>query len=74
MPELDRLAKSLPPQEFDKFSKELSEMATGSTASSEKVAILIDEKLKTLDSGPTTLARSKQMESERLVSGTGLVG
>ena len=74
LPELDRVAKSLPPQEFDKFSKELSDMATGSKASSEKVAILIEEKLKTLDSGPTTLARSKQMEAERLVSGTRLVG
>lgn len=74
LPELDLLAKSLPPQEFNKFSEELAGMTAGSNASSENVASFIEEKLKTLDSGPTTLARSKQINSARLVSGTMRVG
>ena len=69
LPELDLIAKSLAPREFEKFSGELSEVATGTSASSDKVAELIDNKLKSMDSGSLTLASSKQRESALLVTG-----
>ncbi len=69
LPELDLIAKSLTPREFEKFSEELSESATGTSASSDKVAALIDNKLKSMDSGSLTLASSKRRESALLITG-----
>ncbi len=69
LPELDFIAKSLAPREFEKFSEELSETATGTSASSDKVAELIDNKMKSMDSGSLTLATSKQRESALMVTG-----
>ncbi|MCP4378556.1 MAG: hypothetical protein GY794_20565 [bacterium] len=69
LPELDLIAKSLAPREFEKFSEELSETATGASASSDKVADLIDSKLKSMDSSSLTLASRKQRESALLITG-----
>lgn len=69
LPELDFIAKSLPPREFAKFSEELGEAATGTSASSDKVATLVEDKLRSMDSGSVTLASSKQRESALLVTG-----
>jgi hypothetical protein len=69
LPELDLIAKKLPPKEFAIFSEELSKATTGAAASSEKVAILIDEKIETLKTSPKTLASDRQARSNLLVTG-----
>lgn len=69
LPELDLLAKSLTPQKFEEFSRELDSTASGTSASSEKVALFIDAKLKTIDAKSLSIASSKALDSTRLVSG-----
>ncbi len=69
VPELDLIAKMLPPKEFEIFSEELSKATTGTAASSEKVAFLIDEKMETLKTSPKTLASDRQTRSNLLVTG-----
>jgi hypothetical protein len=69
LPELDLIAKTLSPQEFEKFSAELAEATTGTAASSEKLAVLIDEKIETINNSPRTLASDRQSKSNLLVTG-----
>ena len=74
LPELDEVAKSLTPQEFEKFSSELSEASSGTDASSEKIARLIEDKHASLNKTSTTLARSNELLSRRIVSRLPRVG
>jgi len=67
LPELDEVAKSLTPKEFDKFSSQLSEATSGADASSETIARLIEDKHASLNRTSTTLARSKALESKRKI-------
>lgn len=69
LPELDEVAKVLPPKEFAVFSEKLGAAATGNDASSEKVASLITEKLATLNETPITLARKREVEAQLLMTG-----
>lgn len=74
LPELDRVAKALTPEEFRTFSTKLVDATKGTKASSDKVATLIDEKLVSLQPGTTTLASRNQLESERRISGVKTAG
>jgi len=74
LPELDEVAKSLTPQEFEKFSSELSEASSGTDASSEKIARLIEDKHASLSKTSTTLARSNELLSRRIVTRLPRVG
>lgn len=69
LPELDRLAKTLSPQELDKFSTELADATSGSAASSDKVAALIDDRIATLDPAATTAASRSLLDSQSKVTG-----
>ena len=68
LPELDEVARSLKPNEFDKFSKQLLEAASGTDANSEVIAGLIEDKHASLNKSSTTLARSKALESKSIVT------
>lgn len=69
LPELDLIATSLTPKEFEIFSAELTKSTTGGEASSEKVSLLIDETLESINADSTTLAADRQIKSSLLVSG-----
>jgi hypothetical protein len=69
LPELDLIAKALTPKEFEKFSAELTKSTTGSDASSDKVVILVNNKIEALKTNPITLASGRQLKSDLLVSG-----
>jgi hypothetical protein len=69
LPEIDLLSKSLSPQEFEKFSGELADATRGTTASSENVATLVDQKIATLDPATTTAASRNQLEARSKVTG-----
>lgn len=69
LPEIDRLAKSLSPQEFDKFGGELAEATRGSAASSENIAKLVDKKIATLDPAATTADSRNRLASRNMVTG-----
>jgi hypothetical protein len=74
LPELDEVAKTLTPQEFEKFSSELSEASSGTDASSEKIARLIEDKHASLSKTSITLARSNELVSRRIVTNLPRVG
>ena len=74
LPELDAVANALTPQEFEKFSKELSEASSDAEASSEKIARIIEDKHASLSKTSTTLARSNELVSRRIVSTLPRVG
>jgi hypothetical protein len=74
LPELDEVANALTPQEFEKFSSELSEASSATDASSEKIARLIEDKYASLSKTSTTLARSNELVSRRIVSSLPRVG
>ena len=63
LPELDKVAKSLTPLEFNKFSSQLVEASSGTDASSEKIAKIIEEKHDLLSKGSTTLASRRAEDS-----------
>ena len=69
LPEIDRLAKVLSPRELEKFSEELNEATRGSAASSDKIAVLVDDKIANLDPAATTAANRNLFESRSKVSG-----
>jgi len=74
LPELDEVAKTLTPQEFEKFSSELSDASSGTDASSEKIARLIEDKHASLSKTSITLARSNELVSRRIVTNLPRVG
>ena len=74
LPELDEVANALTPQEFEKFSSELSEAASAADASSEKIARLIEDKHASLSTTSTTLAHSNELVSRRIVSNLPRIG
>jgi hypothetical protein len=74
LPELDEIANALEPQEFEKFSSELSKASSAADASSEGIARLIEDKHASLSTASTTLARSNELASRRIVSSLPRVG
>jgi hypothetical protein len=69
LPELDQVAKSLTPQELEIFGNQLGDATKGSKASSDNVALLIQEKMTSLDPRSTTIASVSRKASERRISG-----
>lgn len=74
LPELDKVAKSLTPLEFNKFSSQLAEASTGTDASSEKIAKIIEQKHGSLSKDSTTLASRRAQDSKLKISSLRSVG
>lgn len=70
LPEIDRLVSSLIPQEVGRFTEELASVASsGAKSQPKKVATLITEKLKTIDSKSFTIDSRNKSAIKKIISG-----